>query len=103
MPFSRTFQAWKSQQFNSMTFHGLYEPCCTECNEAQTPHSHTDCKARHGLSNADADQTWSVQQQKYHAPVASDAAEKRPDLAGGPVTLLSSTLSNCSSLSSNAV
>jgi len=27
MPFSRTFQAWKSQQLNSMTFQGLYEPC----------------------------------------------------------------------------
>jgi len=25
--FSRTFQAWKSQQLNSMTFQGLYEPC----------------------------------------------------------------------------
>jgi len=27
MPFSRTFQAWKSQHFNSSTFQGLYEPC----------------------------------------------------------------------------
>ena len=26
MPFSRTFQAWKSQHFNSRTFQGLYEP-----------------------------------------------------------------------------
>jgi len=27
MPFSRTFQAWKSQHCNSRTFQGLYEPC----------------------------------------------------------------------------
>ena len=30
MPFSRTFQAWKSQHFNSRTFQGLYEPCKLE-------------------------------------------------------------------------
>jgi len=27
MPFSRIFQHCKSQQFNSMTFQGLYKPC----------------------------------------------------------------------------
>jgi len=27
MPFSKTFQAWKSQHFNSRTFQGLYKPC----------------------------------------------------------------------------
>jgi len=26
MPFSRAFQAWKSQHFNSRTFQGLYKP-----------------------------------------------------------------------------
>ena len=30
MPFSRTFQAWKSQHFNSRTFQGLYEPWLKE-------------------------------------------------------------------------
>ena len=33
MPFSRTFQAWKSQHCNSRTFQGLYEPCLSG-----TPH-----------------------------------------------------------------
>jgi len=27
MPFTRTFQAWKSQHFNFRTLQGLYEPC----------------------------------------------------------------------------
>jgi len=27
MPFTKTFQAWKSQHFNARTFQGLYEPC----------------------------------------------------------------------------
>jgi len=32
MPFPRTYEAWKSQHFNSRTFQGLYEPWVRDLN-----------------------------------------------------------------------